>query len=269
MAIAPQLLSQPALETITRIRIANCPVDCLSFEAATEEICRRIESATPTHVVFVNAAKVVKYGRDGDLRRAMDNATLLLADGVPVVWASRLLGRPLPGRVNGTDLMEHLIGLSAERGYSVYFLGATENVITAAVTALRGRHPKLKVAGYHHGYLTEQNHSWVMNDIERSGADILFIGMGTPQKELWGDKTRSLLTVPICQGVGGSFDVVAGLVKRAPRWMQFCGLEWFYRLIQEPKRLARRYVETNSVFLWMVFRDLVHLRRPEPLSDKP
>src|SRR3954469_8750067 len=133
MSIAPQLSLKPQLPSIERVKIANCPVDCLTFEQAAEEICRRVETATPTHVVFVNAAKVVKYARDRSLRAAIDNATLLLADGVPVVWASRLLGKPLPERVNGTDLMERLVGLSAERGYSVYFLGATHEIVSSAV----------------------------------------------------------------------------------------------------------------------------------------
>jgi N-acetylglucosaminyldiphosphoundecaprenol N-acetyl-beta-D-mannosaminyltransferase len=236
-------------------------VDRLSFEDATREISRRIESSTPTHVVFVNAAKVVKYARDRSLRNAMDNAGLLLADGVPVVWASRLLGVPLPGRVNGTDLMERLVALAAEHGHSVYFLGATDEVIASAITAFRRRYPALKVAGFHNGYFAPSDVPRLLDEINRSGAQMLFLGMGTPQKELWGDSVRAQLRVPICQGVGGSFDVVAGLVKRAPLWMQHCGAEWLYRLLQEPRRLARRYLETNTIFIWMVLRCLLYRPR--------
>jgi N-acetylglucosaminyldiphosphoundecaprenol N-acetyl-beta-D-mannosaminyltransferase len=257
MAVAHQILPEPPLNSIERVRVANCPVDRLNFEQAAEELCRRIEADVPTHVVFVNAAKVVKYARDSSLQSAMDNATLLLADGVPVVWAARLLGTPLPGRVNGTDLMERMVALAADRGYSVYFLGATEEVISQAVAAFRRCHPALKVAGFHHGYVNRANSAQVIQEINRSGAQILLVGMGTPQKELWGEQSRSALRVPICQGVGGSFDVIAGVVKRAPRWMQRSGLEWFYRLVQEPRRLLWRYVETNTIFTWMVVRQMI------------
>ena len=257
MAAAPQLFPEPPLRSIERVRVASCPVDRLSFDEAANEICRRIECGIATHVIFVNAAKVVKYAREQSLRVAMDNAHLLLADGVPVVWASRLLRRPLPTRVNGTDLMERLVALAEERGYSVYFLGATDEIISRAVSAFRLRHPRLNVAGFHNGYLTPQNTETVIKKINASGAQLLFVGMGTPQKELWGNQNLPRLHVSVCQGVGGSFDVIAGFVRRAPRWMQRSGLEWFYRFAQEPRRLWWRYLETNSLFACMVVKDLI------------
>jgi len=236
-----------------RIRVAGCPVDCISFGGAAEEICRRIEQRIPTDVVYINAAKIVKYHRDPALRSVIERADLLLADGVPVVWVSRLFGRALPGRVNGTDLMEQMAALTAERGYSIFLLGGTEEIVNATAAELSRRHPRLKIAGVRNGYFKPEQDDEVLQAIHDSGADLLLIGISTPKKELWGDRNLARLGVPICQGVGGSFDVVAGSVSRAPGWMQRCGLEWFYRFLQEPLRMGGRYLRTNPEFLWLVF----------------
>ncbi len=246
--------------TQERVSVAGCPVDRLSFEETVAQLNGRIESGTRTHVLFVNAAKIVRYHQDAALRTAMDRADLLLADGVPVVWASRLLGRALPGRVNGTDLMERMVAVSAERGYRVFFLGARQQVISKTVDEFVRRHPDLKVAGFHNGYFQDDEEA-VIKEINAADADLLLVGMSTPQKELWVDRNLAQLRVCVAQGVGGSFDVIAGLVPRAPRWMQRCGLEWFHRFLQEPARLWHRYLVTNSVFLWFVFQGFVRNAR--------
>jgi N-acetylglucosaminyldiphosphoundecaprenol N-acetyl-beta-D-mannosaminyltransferase len=250
----------PQIEAVRsgeRIHLTGCPVDRLSFEETVKELCRRIDSGVRTHVIFINAAKVVRYSKSAPFRTIINRADLLLADGVPIVWAARLLRRPLPGRVNGTDLMEHMIAVAAERGYRLFFLGATQEVILQAVNEFRRRHPKLKVAGFHNGYFGDAEHEAIIQEINSSGADLLLVGMSTPQKELWVDQNLNRLQVAVAQGVGGSFDVAAGVVSRAPRWMQHNGLEWFYRVLQEPQRLWRRYLETNCAFLWLVLRDLL------------
>lgn len=242
---------------IPRLRIAGAPVDCISFDHTVGELCRRIDLRERTHVLFINAAKVVKYAA-GELRAVIDRADLLLADGVPVVWASRLLRRPLPGRVNGTDLMERMVAVAADRGYRVFFLGGTQSVIQRAVAEFQRRHPRLCVAGFRNGYFGDTEDDAVIAQINRSHPDLLLLGMSTPKKEIWADGNLLRLDVAVCQGVGGSFDVVAGLTRRAPRFMQVYGLEWFYRLLQEPRRMWRRYLVTNTLFVWLVLRDLVH-----------
>jgi|SRR6516225_3005578 N-acetylglucosaminyldiphosphoundecaprenol N-acetyl-beta-D-mannosaminyltransferase len=239
-----------------RIRVAGCPVDHLSFASAEAEICQRIEMGIPAHVVFVNAAKVVNYRRDRRLRQAVDRADLLLADGVPVVWASRLLGRSLPGRVNGTDLMERMVKVAAERGYRVFFLGARRQVLNRAIEEFKRRYPGLLVAGSRDGYFGPEEERSVIAEIAASRAQLLFLAISSPQKEVWADKNLDQLGSIVCQGVGGSIDVVAGITRRAPVWMQRNGLEWFFRLLQEPGRMWRRYLETNSQFIWMVGKDL-------------
>ena len=177
------------------------------------------------------------------------------ADGVPVVWASKLLGQPLPGRVNGTDLMDRLFEVSAEKGYRVYLLGARQEIITNSVNKLKQHYPSLNIAGYRNGYFNSpQEEEDAVSDINAAQPDILLLGMGTPMKEKWVRRHKARLRVPIIHGVGGSFDIVGGLTKRAPKWMQDYGLEWFYRFLQEPRRMWRRYLVTNSVFTWLVFR---------------
>lgn len=256
-----------ALGSGERIRLNGCPVDCLSFEEAVKELCRRVDSGIRTHVVFINAAKIVRYGKSPMFRTIIDRADLLLADGVPVVWASRLLMRPLPGRVNGTDLMERMVAVAAERGYRLFFLGATQEVILQVVCEFRRRHPNLKVAGFRNGYFRDEDREAIIQEINGSGADLLFVGMSTPQKELWVDQSLNQLHVAVAQGVGGSFDVVAGVVPRAPRWMQRGGLEWFHRLVQEPSRMWRRYLASNSAFLWLVFLELLRSWRLRIAGD--
>jgi N-acetylglucosaminyldiphosphoundecaprenol N-acetyl-beta-D-mannosaminyltransferase len=252
--------SMVGLSPLERLRVAGCPVTRISFPQAAEELCRRIDQGVSTHVVFVNASKVVKYRDDSRLRGAMESADLLLADGVPVVWASRLLGLPLPGRVNGTDLMEHMVEIAAQRGYRVFFLGARREVLDRAIAKLQVRYPSLMVAGRRDGYFRPDEESQVIEEIVQSQSQLVFLAISTPQKEIWGYENLHRLGPVVVQGVGGSVDVVAGLVQRAPRWMQRCGLEWFFRFLQEPGRMWRRYLETNSRFVWLVLADIMRRR---------
>lgn len=240
-----------------RISIAGCPVDKISFADVLDEISTRIDQKHHTHVVFVNAAKVVRYHQDLDLRQAIDRADILLADGVPIVWASKLIGSPLPGRVNGTDLMDEMLRICSQRGYRVFLLGARLDVLRCTMQEILRLHPRLKIAGYRDGYFDRHDEAEIVRQINESQADILLLGMSTPQKELWGDRNLPLLNVAVCQGVGGSFDVLAGVVRRAPLWMQRSGLEWLYRLLQEPRRLWRRYLKTNSAFVLLVLIDML------------
>jgi len=239
-----------------RIHIAGCPVDNYSMDGAIAELCRRIDSRTRTHVVFVNAAKGVQYHQNPALRDVVERADLLLPDGVPILWLSYFKGTPLSGRVAGVDLMERMVGVAAQRGYRVFFLGASADIVQKTVAIFRQRFPQLLVAGFHDGYFSLSEEETIIDKINRSHADFLLVGMSTPQKELWVDRNLAKLKVSVCEGVGGGFDVVAGLTKRAPLWMQCAGLEWLYRLLQEPGRMWKRYVLWNSSFLWLAFTDL-------------
>lgn len=166
----------------------------------------------------------------------------------------RGLGIELPTRINGTDLMEKLIEVSDKKGFSIYLLGAKQDVIVKCVDSFRKKYQNVKIVGYRNGYFKENEIDELIFNINKSNPDILFIGLPTPLKELFAYKNRDKLRVPIVQGVGGSFDVLAGIIERAPKWMQNYGLEWLYRVLQEPRRLFWRYFSTNIKFIMIYIK---------------
>ena len=213
-----------------------------------------------TQHVAINAAKVVRYQHDEGLRAAVDGCELATADGQAVVWAARVLGRPLPERVAGIDLMDALLDVARSRGYRIFLLGARADVLERAESEICRRHPGVRIVGRHHGYFGREEEPGVVDDVAAATPDILFVALETPAKELFLARNRARLAVPFVMGVGGSFDVLAGERRRAPRWMRRSGLEWLYRLLQDPRRLARRYAVGNTRFVWLVLRDAVRIR---------
>jgi N-acetylglucosaminyldiphosphoundecaprenol N-acetyl-beta-D-mannosaminyltransferase len=222
-------------------------------------------------VGVLNAAKVVKLSQDDVLRESLLEADVLLADGQSIVWASRLLRQPLPERVAGIDLFEALLGLADQRALRVYLLGARPEVLAEVRRAIWRRWPDVEIVGSRDGYFTEDESSAVAADIVRARPDLLFLGMTTPKKEIFLGRYGALLGVPVMHGVGGSFDVLAGVTRRAPRVWQRLGMEWAYRVLQEPRRLWRRYLTTNVAFLGMSAKELVHPRAayPRPPQVQP
>jgi len=234
------------------------PVAKITLDQCVQLFDRCIPNIKPVHIVLVNAAKIVKAHWDRELALIIRHADLIGADGIPIVWLSRLLGRPLPGRLNGTDLMFQLFALAEEKQHRIYLLGAREPVIESAVAELRQRYPNLPLAGYHSGYFASPEElEMTLAEIAASKADILLIGMGSPMKEKWVRKYKARLRVSVIHGVGGSFDILGGLTRRAPHWMQRAGLEWFFRLIQEPQRMWKRYLLLNSFFLFFSCCEIV------------
>lgn len=219
-----------------------------------------IERRTPTQHVVVNAAKLVMMKNDGRLRAIVNGCPVVNADGQSVVWAARLLGIRLPGRVTGIDLMQRLLERAPSEGWRVYLLGAQSDVVSRLAAELSR---KVAIAGWRDGYWAESEDSAVVDAIAESDADILFVALPSPRKEEWIAPRLERLGVPLCVGVGGSFDVLAGFRRRAPRWMQRVGLEWAFRLMQEPKRLAGRYFRTNMLFAFMVIGELARKQRSE------
>jgi N-acetylglucosaminyldiphosphoundecaprenol N-acetyl-beta-D-mannosaminyltransferase len=220
-----------------------------------------ISIASRQHLLMgvVNAAKIVNARKDVDLMRSIKQADLVLADGTPIVWLSRLLGTPLPQRLAGIDIMYRMLERASEQRYRVYFLGAKTDVVQRVVAITATQYPNLIVAGYRDGYFSDGEDSAVAQEIKESRSDILLVAMPSPRKENFLAKWYGFMQVPACHGVGGSFDVMAGLTKRAPRWMQNCGLEWFYRLIQEPRRMWKRYLVTNTVFIGLGISEIIRV----------
>lgn len=241
--------------------ILGIPIDRMTLNECVQILESYIPERVPRQLVVVNAAKIVKARWDLELRQIIDSADLIGADGVPIVWASRLLGDPLPGRVNGTDLMEALVALAAAKGYRIYLLGSKPAIIEKTARKFQEQFPNLIIAGYRNGYFASQaEEDQAVTDIVAAQADILLVGMGTPMKEKFVRRHILRLNVPIIHGVGGSFDIVGGITKRAPLWMQKSGLEWLYRVYQEPGRMWRRYLVTNSIFIWLLVVALVKKR---------
>lgn len=239
----------------------GCEIDRLDMESTLARCEELIASGGPAQHVVINVAKLVAMRRDGRLREIVERCALVNADGQPIVWASRLFGDPLPERVTGCDLMENLLERAQERGWRVYVLGARPAVLARALMRLRERYPRLILCGSHHGYFDEETEgNAICADIRRARPDILFVAISSPAKEYWLAAHLPELGVPFGMGVGGSIDVVAGLTRRAPRWAQQAGLEWLFRMLQEPRRLARRYLVTNTAFVVLLATELVRAR---------
>src|SRR5699024_9033678 len=166
------------------------------------------------------------------------------------------LNKPLKERVAGIDLFENLLGLADQKGYSIYLLGAKPRVLEILVQKLSNRYSPHLIAGAHHGYFSKDEEIKLVNAINNSGAKLLFVAMSSPKKEIFLDTHKTgLQNINFFMGVGGSFDVLAGKTKRAPKWMQNLGLEWFYRFIQEPKRMWKRYLIGNTKFISLVLKE--------------
>src|SRR3954451_9050564 len=244
-----------------RAVVLGCAIDRVDMAGALDRCEQIVDAGAFGQHMAVNAAKLVAMRDDRGLRDVVCRSELVTADGQAVVWASRVLGDPLPTRVAGIDLMLELFGRAEERGWGVFVLGARAEVLDRALDRIRSWHPRLRIAGYRDGYFGADEEAAVAAQIRDSGAQILFVAMSSPRKEdFLGDHGPSL-GVPFAMGVGGAIDVVAGETRRAPRWMQRTGLEWLFRLLQEPRRMFRRYLTTNVRFLWLVVRERLGRRR--------
>jgi N-acetylglucosaminyldiphosphoundecaprenol N-acetyl-beta-D-mannosaminyltransferase len=237
--------------------ICGIPVANLTEDEAVTAIDELISKGGSHYAAVVNAAKIVAASKDEKLKQVLLDADLITADGMSVVWASRVLGQPLKQRVTGIDLFQRLVERAAQRGLSVYFLGARDESVRGTVKRFKSRHAELKVAGYHNGYFADSESDAIANLIKQSAADLLFVAMGSPAQENWIASQLARSGVRFALGVGGSFDHVSGLAVRAPRWMQRAGLEWLYRLMREPRRMWRRYLIGNSAFVLMVIRQRI------------
>jgi len=224
-------------------------------------ICEEhIDSKKTLLLGVVNVAKLVNYRKNVELQRSLMEADIVLADGLPIIWLSRMLGDPLPERVTGIDIMYELLKEADKKHYRVYFLGAKPEVLQTMIKTIQKDYLGIPIAGYRDGYFDKDEEQDVAKNIKDSHADILFVGISSPKKENFLKNWLNFIDVPICHGVGGSFDILAGVTNRAPIWMQKCGLEWLYRLIQEPRRMWKRYLITNMIFIKLCFEAVLRAR---------
>ncbi len=237
-----------------RIEVLDCPMDVATMTETVEAIREAVVARRFTQHVVVNVAKMVNMRSDPQLDESVRSCDIINIDGVGVVLGARFLGHQVPERVAGVDLFHELLAMSAREGLTVYLLGARKDVVITAADKVQSLYPNLKIAGFHDGYFWDDEQTMV-EKIRSSGAQLLFVAITSPKKENFINRWRDQLGVTFVMGVGGTFDVVAGKVKRAPLWMQKYGLEWFYRVVQEPRRMWKRYLITNTKFLFMLLRE--------------
>jgi len=235
-----------------RIEFFGLNLDLLTVEETLNQISEFINAKKPVQHVVVNVAKLVNAQTDSNLKEIINSCPLINVDGAGIILGAKFLGIDIPERVTGIDLMQKLIEYSAQKGYRVYFFGAEEEIVTKVIDIYKNEYPELIVAGYRNGYYSQDEEENIVSGIRDSKADVLFVAMGSPKKEIFLSNYSEKMGVPFTMGVGGSFDVVAGKVKRAPKWMQALNSEWIFRLIQEPRRMWKRYAVTNSTFLKML-----------------
>lgn len=245
---------------VTRLRFLNGQYDPITLPQTVDAIFDLLAAGQRGWLSTVNVAYLMMMRGDKHLQSFVDRSALIVADGQPLVWCASWFGRILPERVASVDLIEEICDRAARVGKRVYLLGAHQNTVSLLTGRLRERYPNLHL-DYADGYFGKEEAASRADRIRASGADILFVGMGVPRQEYFIEENWDRLGVGMAIGVGGSFDVLAGLRARAPGWVQQIGMEWFFRLVQEPRRLLRRYLVTNCQFVWLVLRARLEMVR--------
>jgi len=251
-------------------------LDALNISAAVSKIEEWLspESKKKSRYVCIsNVNNVVEAQKNPLFKRIQNEADLSVCDGMPLVWLARLKGLKLKERVYGLALMQQILREGEKKGYRNYFYGSTEGVLKAMVLKIRSQYPKLEICGFYSPAfrpLTETEKESIAKDINDSGADIVWVGLGCPKQEIWMHEFKDRLSFPVLIGVGAAFDFLAGTKKQAPAFIQKSGFEWLFRLCCEPKRLWRRYLINNSIFLILLLKELICsvFTHPNSLSSK-
>jgi N-acetylglucosaminyldiphosphoundecaprenol N-acetyl-beta-D-mannosaminyltransferase len=244
-----------------RVDFLGCPIDLYtSTDLLIELDSAIVRKAGPYVIHFVNGNKIAKAHEDLAMRDILWRGDYVLADGQPLLPMARMLGIQIPERIDGIGLMHKLLSLADEKQYRIYLLGGRQEIVGKCLAIIQQRYPNVRIAGSRNGYFQQTDLPEIIAQINTVSPDILFIGIGSPAKEQLADQWKKQIHTTIIQGVGGSFDVLAGLVPRAPLWMQRLGLEWLYRVLQEPRRMFWRYAKTNAQCLWIFGCALVRRR---------
>lgn len=243
-----------------RIKILETTIDVLDVKQTITLVEKYVQEKVPLHLIGVNADKINELNHNERLKQIVNSCGVINADGASVIMASKFLGKPLPERVAGIDLMQSLVALSEKKGYSIYLLGAKQEVVEETAQTLRKKHPKLNIVGIHNGYFKENNWPDISAILKEKKPDFVFVGITSPYKEYLVEYLQDDGNNSVFMGVGGSFDVISGRIPRAPKWMQVIGLEWFFRVIQEPRRLFKRYFVGNWKFISDIIKEKKALR---------
>ncbi|HRS54481.1 MAG TPA: WecB/TagA/CpsF family glycosyltransferase [Bacteroidales bacterium] len=239
------------------VSLFNIKFSNLTLKETIEIIDSNIRNNIKTIYMDINTDKIVYAYENNYMFDIINSCDIVNPDGMAVFWASKFLGKPLKERIAGVDLFVELIKVSAEKGYRIYFLGAKQEVLEKMIKNIKEKFNNEIIAGYRNGYFEENEEERIVEMINDSGAEILFIGITSPKKELFIERNRDKLNVNFIMGVGGSFDVLAGHIKRAPIWVQKIGMKWLYRVYQEPRRLWKRYAVSNIKFIKIFLLELL------------
>lgn len=240
-----------------RIEILNTIIDVLNVQETIDLVGQYVNAKTPLHLIGVNADKINELNTNERLKQIVNSCGIINADGVSIILASKFLGKPLPERVAGIDLMMSLVELSERKGYCVYLLGAKQEVVEKTAEVLNLKYPKLRLVGIHNGYFKEEDWHAISAELKEKKPDFIFVGITSPLKEYLVEYLQDDGINGVFMGVGGSFDVISGKIPRAPLWMQKMGLEWLFRVIQEPRRLFKRYFVGNVLFIKAIIKERI------------
>lgn len=250
-----QTLTNKGFCTNHRIRIMGTYIDPLSLQQTVDLVEKYIIEKKPLHLMGVNSDKIIEMHKNNSFARIVNNCELINADGISIVLAGRILGERIPERVAGIDLMNQLVDLCDQKGYSIYLLGAKDYIVKKTADVLCKSHNELNIVGFHDGFFLKNEWKHISNEIKTLSPDIVFVGISSPTKEYLIDFLQKCGNDCVFMGVGGSFDVISGAIRRAPKWVQNIGMEWFYRFLQEPKRLFKRYFIGNLAFVILVIAE--------------
>ena len=244
-----------------RIKLFGIDIDNISNEETISEIELLIEKEKPSLVVTPNVHHINILQKDDEFKKIYRQASMVLPDSTPLIWASKLLGMPLKEKVTGSDLLPSFCKIAARKRYELFFLGSGPSIAKKAANILTNKNPGLKIVGTYSpsfGFENDEDENRkIVAMIKKCTPDVLFVGLGPPKQEKWIWKYKDEINVPVSIAVGASFDFISGNVKRAPKWMQKIGLEWLFRLCQEPRRLWKRYLIGNTIFIWLVLKEFI------------
>lgn len=231
---------------MSRVKFLNTEIDNLTMDESIRAIDKLVQNRKPSYVVTPNVDHIVKLDSDEEFRNVYKNADLILTDGMPLIWISKLKKTPIKEKVSGSDLFPKVCELAAQKGYRVFLLGAADGVAAKAAKNLQEKYKNLRIAGTYspkYGFEKDKKEiEKIISIVKLAKPDILAVGLGAPKQEKFIYKFKDKLNVPVSLAIGASIDFEAGNIERAPRWMQKCGLEWLYRLCKEPRRMYKRYL---------------------------
>ncbi len=242
-----------------KLSLLNCPIDNVKAEEVLTIIIGKISTYESLHICPINVATCINALRNNDYLEKIKLFNLSISDGVWIIIGAKILGMNIKAQVRTPDLARNILRLCVDRNYKIYFLGAKKEILARCINNIKKEYQDLKIVGYNDGYFSLDKEDIIVNNINKSGADVLLIGLPSPRKEDFVINNIGKLKPIVSLGVGGWFDIVGGKTKEAPIIVQRIGMEWFYRLIQEPRRLWKRYLITNTVFIYLLFKEKVKI----------